>query len=122
MVAIHDAARPLAGPELYARVLAAATERGGAIPVAPLDRLVDRDGSRLARRLVGVQTPQAFRAADLLAAHRAAGGRLRGHRHRRLPGAPTRDLPVAAVRVDAGNLKITVADDFAGRGGPHARR
>ena len=94
VVAMHDAARPLATRDLYERVLAAAAEHGGAIPVAPLDHLVDLDGDALPEPLVGVQTPQAFRAADLLAAHRAASRRrVRGHRHRRLPGAPTPTWP-----------------------------
>jgi 2-C-methyl-D-erythritol 4-phosphate cytidylyltransferase len=112
VVAMHDAARPLATQDLYDRVLAAAAEHGGAIPVAPLDHLVDLDGDRLPERLVGVQTPQAFRATDLLAAHRAA--RADGFEATDTAGclAAYADVAVVAVESDAGNLKLTVADDF----------
>jgi 2-C-methyl-D-erythritol 4-phosphate cytidylyltransferase len=112
VVAMHDAARPLATHDLYDRVLAAAAEHGGAIPVAPLDHLVDLDGDALPERLVGVQTPQAFRAADLLAAHRAA--RADGFEATDTAGclAAYADVAVVAVESDAGNLKLTVADDF----------
>jgi 2-C-methyl-D-erythritol 4-phosphate cytidylyltransferase len=112
VVAMHDAARPLASRDLYARVLAAVTEHGGAIPVAPLDHLVDLDGTALPDRLVGVQTPQAFRAADLLAAHRAA--RADGFEATDTAGclAAYGEVSVVAVESDAGNLKLTVADDF----------
>jgi 2-C-methyl-D-erythritol 4-phosphate cytidylyltransferase len=112
VVAMHDAARPLATQDLYDRVLAAAAEHGGAIPVAPLDHLVDLDGDGLPERLVGVQTPQAFRATDLLAAHRAA--RADGFEATDTAGclAAYADVAVVAVESDAGNLKLTVADDF----------
>ena len=112
VVAMHDAARPLATQDLYERVLTAAVEHGGAIPVVPLDHLVDLDGAALPEPLVGVQTPQAFRAADLLAAHRAA--RADGFEATDTAGclAAYADVAVVAVGSDAGNLKLTVADDF----------
>lgn len=112
VVAVHDAARPLAAPALYDAVLAAALDLGGAIPVAHLPDLVAVDGRRLAGDLVGVQTPQAFRAADLLAAHRAAAADgLEATDTAGIMAAHT-DLPVAAVDSDEGNLKLTVAEDF----------
>lgn len=76
VVVVHDAARPLAPPELFSAVVAAvAAGADGAVPGVPvadtLRRLggggVDRDG------LVAVQTPQAFAAAALRRAH-AGGG------------------------------------------------
>jgi 2-C-methyl-D-erythritol 4-phosphate cytidylyltransferase len=111
VVVVHDGARPLAGPDLFAAVVAAV--RAGAdaaVPgVAPADTLrwrtggvADRDG------LVAVQTPQAFRAAALRAAHvgepeatddaslvEAAGGK------------------VVVVDGSPGNLKITNPSDLA---------
>lgn len=73
VVAIHDGARPLAGAELFAATVDAARAHGGAVPAMPLGPLVPRDPAhRSPHAPVGVQTPQAFRAADLLAAHRAA--------------------------------------------------
>ena len=54
MVAIHDGARPLAGPALFEATLAAAREHGGALPVVALPGLVDRRPARRApERLVG---------------------------------------------------------------------
>jgi 2-C-methyl-D-erythritol 4-phosphate cytidylyltransferase len=112
VVAMHDAARPLAGVPLYDAVLAAAARAGGAIPVAPLDDLVAVDGSPLPARLVGVQTPQAFRARELLAAHRAAAAD--GLEATDTAGivAAYSALSVAAIDSDAANLKLTVAEDF----------
>jgi 2-C-methyl-D-erythritol 4-phosphate cytidylyltransferase len=112
VVALHDAARPLAPTALYEAVLATAARLGGAIPVAPLRDLVRVDGSPLPEALVGVQTPQAFRAPELLAAHRAA--RADGFEATDTAGclAAYADVAIGAVESDAGNLKVTVADDL----------
>jgi 2-C-methyl-D-erythritol 4-phosphate cytidylyltransferase len=112
VVAMHDAARPLASRALYEDVLATAARVGGAIPVDPLLDLVSVDGSPLPEGLVGVQTPQAFRAADLLAAHRAAAAD--GFEATDTAGclAAYADVVIGAVGSDAGNLKVTVADDL----------
>jgi 2-C-methyl-D-erythritol 4-phosphate cytidylyltransferase len=77
IVCVHDAARPLAGADLYGRVIDAV--RGGAdgavpaVPVTDTIKVVTDDGtvvSTLDRgTLVAVQTPQAFRADVLRAAH-----------------------------------------------------
>ncbi len=79
VIAIQDGARPLSGPSLVRRVVGAATEHGGALPVVPADGVLEWDGApraarpeRLDRRLVRVQTPQAFRAGELLTAYAAA--------------------------------------------------
>jgi 2-C-methyl-D-erythritol 4-phosphate cytidylyltransferase len=113
VVAIHDAARPLASAELYVRVLAEAARRGAAIPVVAEHGLVRRDGGPLPDRLAGVQTPQAFRAEDLLAAYRLAEAD--GFAATDTAGCLSHyvDLPIAAVESTAANLKLTVADDFA---------
>jgi 2-C-methyl-D-erythritol 4-phosphate cytidylyltransferase len=77
IIAVHDAARPLARPSLWQAVLGAvAAGADGAIPalsvvdtvkeVGPDGRLVTLDRTRL----VAVQTPQAFRAELLRRAHR----------------------------------------------------
>ncbi|HWF16000.1 MAG TPA: 2-C-methyl-D-erythritol 4-phosphate cytidylyltransferase [Acidimicrobiales bacterium] len=122
IVVVHDAARPLAPPALFAAVLSALREDGvdGAVPgLAPSDtiKVVDEAmnvTSTLDRTaLVAVQTPQAFRAAALRAAH-ARVGTGRG-------GAATDDAMLVEtsggrVRVVPGhadNLKITTPDDLA---------
>jgi 2-C-methyl-D-erythritol 4-phosphate cytidylyltransferase len=113
VVALHDAARPLAGVKLYEEVLATARRLGGAIPVARLPDLVAVDGAQLQHDLVGVQTPQAFSAAALLAAHRSAAAD--GFEATDTAGclAAYADVVIGAVASDAGNLKVTVADDLA---------
>jgi 2-C-methyl-D-erythritol 4-phosphate cytidylyltransferase len=112
VVAMHDAARPLASVPLYEAVLETALRVGGAIPVVRLPDLVSLDGSPLPDRLVGVQTPQAFRASDLLAAHRAA--RSDGFEATDTAGclAAYAKVTIGAVESDAGNLKLTIAEDF----------
>jgi 2-C-methyl-D-erythritol 4-phosphate cytidylyltransferase len=112
LVAIHDAARPLADPALYDAVLAAARRTGSAVPVVRLHGLVTTDDSPLPGVLVGVQTPQAFRARSLLAAHRAAAAD--GFEATDTAGIFTAytDLDVAAVESDERNLKLTVIEDF----------
>ena len=116
VIVVHDAARPLAGPDLFSAVIEVVLSGAadGAVPVVPVsdtlkrvegDRVVatvDRDGLRAA------QTPQAFAAGALRAAH--AGG-----------GEATDDAglleaagrTVAAVSGDPRNVKLTRPEDLA---------
>jgi 2-C-methyl-D-erythritol 4-phosphate cytidylyltransferase len=117
MVLVHDAARPLASAALAERVLAAARRSGAAVPGVAVDGLhgVD-DAGRLAGPvtdpLVAVQTPQAFRAGPLLAAHEAAA-------RDGFAGTDTAacveryaQLGVRLVPGDPGNLKLTFPEDL----------
>ena len=116
LVAIHDAARPFVSQELLARLLATAAARGGAVPALPvgasfLARPATQDVVPTAD-LRRMQTPQAFRARELLAAYREAT--LAG-RH----GVDTAEtitdrgaLTVAVVDGDPDNRKVTYADDL----------
>lgn len=116
VVAIHDGARPLAGPDLFALTIATAKVYGAAVPTVELAGLADRDSARAALppgAVVGVQTPQAFRAAPLLAAHRSAAAD-------GFDGTDTAacleryaDLPIVAVAGSAANLKVTYPEDLA---------
>jgi 2-C-methyl-D-erythritol 4-phosphate cytidylyltransferase len=79
IVVVHDAARPLADGDLFAAVIEAVKEGAdGAVPGIPVaDTLKRVDDVRVTATvdrmgLVAVQTPQAFRADVLRAAH--AGG------------------------------------------------
>ena len=76
VVVVHDGARPLATTDLFATVVTA-VRRGAAaaVPAVPVtDTIRSRTGGVVDRTdLLMVQTPQAFRAADLRAAH--ASGR-----------------------------------------------
>jgi len=80
VVVVHDAARPLASPALFAAVTAAVRDGAdAAVPAVPVADTIKRvDGARVTGTvdrdgLVAVQTPQAFRAGALRAAHAARG-------------------------------------------------
>ncbi len=116
VIVVHDAARPLAPPSLFATVVEAVRDAGAvcAIPVLPVtDTLkrtsdglvvstVERDG------LVSVQTPQAFAAEVLRKAH-AAGG----HATDDAGLVEQSGLPVQTVPGDPRNLKLTHPEDLA---------
>jgi 2-C-methyl-D-erythritol 4-phosphate cytidylyltransferase len=116
VVVIHDAARPLAGPDLFVTALSVAREFGGAIPAIPAADVVLTSGDddvESMTALVRVQTPQAFRAAALLEAYRAAG-------REGFEGTDTSscveafaDIDVRTFRGEQRNLKVTYAADIA---------
>ncbi|MGZ5391982.1 MAG: IspD/TarI family cytidylyltransferase [Mycobacterium sp.] len=116
VVVIHDAARPLAGPDMFVTALAVAREFGGAIPAIPaadVIRTSDDDDVESMSDLVRVQTPQAFRAAALLAAYRAAAREgLEGTDTSSCVEAFT-DIDVRTFRGEQRNLKVTYAPDIA---------
>ena len=76
-VLIHDAARPDLPRAVIARLLAALDDHAGAIPVLPVVDSLSLDtggmmtGTAPREQLRRVQTPQAFRFAAILAAHKA---------------------------------------------------
>ena len=79
IVAVHDAARPFAPPDLFTEVVRAVADGAdGAIPVLAVSDTVKRlDGLRVVdtvpREDLGLaQTPQAFRVAALRSAHAEA--------------------------------------------------
>jgi 2-C-methyl-D-erythritol 4-phosphate cytidylyltransferase len=116
VVLIHDAARPLAGPDLMRTALATAREFGGAVPALPAGDVVRADAEggispAADTALMRVQTPQAFRALPLLAAYRAA-------EDEGFDGTDTSacvqrftDVDVHVFPGAATNLKVTFADD-----------
>ena len=115
VVLVHDAARPCASPALYAAVVAAvAAGAAGAIPGVPVTdtiKVVDAAGYVAATpdraSLVAVQTPQAFRADVLRAAH-ASGAE--GTDDAALVEAV--GGTVVVVPGEADNRKITHPDDL----------
>ena len=112
VVVVHDGARPLAGPALFDAVVAAARECGGALPAVPARGLVTAALRPAPGPLVGVQTPQAFRAAPLLAAYRSAErdgfeGTDTAATFVRYAGLPVRAVPSSAT-----NLKVTWPEDL----------
>ena len=80
-VAVHDAARPLVTQELIDRVLAAAVERGAAVPALPVTLTIKEATGPLPARvrhtvprheLWTMQTPQIMRRVDLVDAFQRA--------------------------------------------------
>lgn len=112
VIAIHDGARPLAGRELFAATIDAARACGGAIPVVRLPGLLALDGRSLPE-LDGVQTPQAFRAPELLAAYAAAEADGFDGTDTAACWSRYTDLPVVAVGSSPRNLKVTFPEDLA---------
>jgi 2-C-methyl-D-erythritol 4-phosphate cytidylyltransferase len=123
-VLVHDAARPLASPELFRRVLVALVEGASAvIPGVPLADTVKRVAVGVVTEtlprdeLVAVQTPQGFRTETLRRAHLdeaeatddAALVERQGVEVRVVPGEPD-------------NLKLTTPADMERAAGLIAKR
>lgn len=122
VIVVHDAARPLAPRALFAAVLEALQAEGvvGAVPgLAPSDtiKVVDEnmDVANTLQRdsLVAVQTPQAFRADVLRAAHARAANSPDAVATDDAMLVETSGGRVHVVPGDPGNLKITTSDDLA---------
>jgi len=118
IVAIHDAARPFAPPDLFTTVVEAVTDGVvGAIPLVPVADTVKRVlGGRVVatvdREELGLaQTPQAFRVDALRAAHeRAEAAGLRATDDAALLET---EAEVIGVAGDPMNVKITTMLDLA---------
>jgi 2-C-methyl-D-erythritol 4-phosphate cytidylyltransferase len=119
VVLIHDAARPLVGPQMIDRVVSEARKGHGAIAALPVvDTLkeVDENGMIVKtierKNLWRAQTPQGFPREMIVRAHREA----------RAAGVDATDdaalcerlgLPVVVVRGSERALKVTEDGDFA---------
>ena len=116
-VLIHDAARPGLTKPVLDRLIAALADHPGAIPVLPVvDSMAHAEAYLMgepARReaLRRVQTPQAFRFADILAAHRSWKGAADAGDDAQVARAA--GLAVALVEGDEALSKLTYATDFA---------
>ncbi len=116
LVLVHDAARPDCPPEVVERLVEALATHPGAIPVLPVvDSMVVADGELMGanaerERLRRVQTPQAFRFADILSAHRAWTGKPTAGDDAQVLRAAGGD--VALVDGDERLHKLTFAEDF----------
>jgi 2-C-methyl-D-erythritol 4-phosphate cytidylyltransferase/2-C-methyl-D-erythritol 2,4-cyclodiphosphate synthase len=114
-VLIHDAARPFLTGDVIDRTLAALDDTPGAVVAVPVtDTLKRGHDGRVAgtvdrSALWRAQTPQAFRYADILAAHRRAKGSAMTDD---AAVAEAAGLPVKLVMGADDNFKITTADDL----------
>lgn len=115
LVLVHDGARPVVPSGTVASLLAALVSHEGAIPAQPVsDTLKRGEGGVIAATvpragLFRAQTPQGFRYAALLAAHRAAGFEATDDAQL-LEAAGRR---VALVAGHESNVKITWPEDLA---------
>ena len=117
-VLVHDAARPDLPQSVIERLLNTLGSHPGAIPTLPVvDSLaVASDAQTMAGKadrevLRRVQTPQAFRYSDILAAHRAWTGATDAGDDAQVLAASGGS--VALVEGDERLKKITFAEDFA---------
>jgi 2-C-methyl-D-erythritol 4-phosphate cytidylyltransferase len=133
VVLVHDVARPVATPGLFARVVQALEGADAVVPQMPVTDTVKRVESGVVRetiprgRLAAVQTPQAFRRRTLEAGSEEPPG----------PGAwtdPLTFVPAIGLRLDTipgepGNVAVRSPEHrrlveavWAGRlAGPHGR-
>ncbi len=115
IVLIHDGARPFADAGTIGRVIAAMKDHPGAIPAVPVADTLKRGQDGMIAGTVDraglwrAQTPQGFRFADILAAHRAAAGRELTDDAAVLEAA---GRPVALVMGSEDNVKITTTADL----------
>jgi 2-C-methyl-D-erythritol 4-phosphate cytidylyltransferase/2-C-methyl-D-erythritol 2,4-cyclodiphosphate synthase len=128
-VLIHDAARPLVSAATIARVRAALDRGPAAIAAVPVTDTLKRGVEDISAGTVDrsglwrAQTPQGFRYAAILAAHRSLAGQGLTDD---AAVAERAGLPVALVEGDEENIKVTTQADLEraarllGGGGPAA--
>jgi 2-C-methyl-D-erythritol 4-phosphate cytidylyltransferase/2-C-methyl-D-erythritol 2,4-cyclodiphosphate synthase len=119
LVLIHDAARPFATHALIDRAIDAGATHGAATPALPVTDTIKRvDAGGLVSETLDrsalrtIQTPQAFAFEPILAAHRKAAA---AHRHDFPDDASLAEwagMNVTTFEGEAGNFKLTTADDF----------
>jgi 2-C-methyl-D-erythritol 4-phosphate cytidylyltransferase / 2-C-methyl-D-erythritol 2,4-cyclodiphosphate synthase len=114
-VLVHDAARPFCPPTVVDRLLTALEGNDGAVPVLPVadtlalgDAFIDSPVDR--RRMLRVQTPQAFHVEDLIYAYEEAGLSSATDESTTMLAA---GLKVAAVEGDPMLEKLTTPADWA---------
>ena len=110
IILVHDAARPLASDEIFLAVIdAVRAGADAAVPAVPVTDTIRRRGGGVVDRadLVGVQTPQGFRAASLRTAH-AAGAEATDD----ATLVETAGGTVVLVDGDRRNLKLTTPLDL----------
>jgi 2-C-methyl-D-erythritol 4-phosphate cytidylyltransferase / 2-C-methyl-D-erythritol 2,4-cyclodiphosphate synthase len=116
-VLIHDAARPELPGAVVERLLSALAGHPGVIPVLPVVDSIAMSANGLMAATISrdelrrVQTPQAFRFAEILTAHRAWLGAAAAGDDAQV--ARSAGLEVALVEGDERLRKLTFAADFS---------
>lgn len=116
LVLIHDAARPFVPATVIDRLIAALAENAGAIPVLPVTDTLAKGTKTLGEtvprdNLYRVQTPQAFRFRDVMAAHHAWDDTAEATDDAQVMRAAGHD--VTLVPGDRRLMKLTYETDFA---------
>jgi 2-C-methyl-D-erythritol 4-phosphate cytidylyltransferase len=118
LVIVHDAARPLATPEIFDACLSAASRAGAAIAAIPVSDTLKRVSDNTITATIAraglwqAQTPQAFRRAVLVSAHQRAV-------REKIVATDDADLVertsarVQVVEASTTNIKITTPADLA---------
>lgn len=109
VILVHDAARPLASPSLFERVVGAVVDGAEAVvPVVPITDTIRHGRGGVVDRedLWAVQTPQGFRSASLRSAHASGGEATDDAALVEADGGK-----VVLVEGEPTNLKITHAHD-----------
>jgi 2-C-methyl-D-erythritol 4-phosphate cytidylyltransferase len=117
IVVVHDACRPIVSVPLIARVVDAAREHGAAVPVLAVTETLARlrddvlEGIVPRERVVGIQTPEAFRFDVLSRAFKAPGEAIRTATDESSLVLAA-GFPVKVVEGEAWNIKVTVKEDL----------
>lgn len=118
-VLIHDAVRPFASERLINGVLRELDNAKAVLPVMPPTETLKRVANGIVTEtldrigLVAAQTPQGFRLADILNAHSRAAQEGCLDFTDDAAVAEWAGLPVHVMPGEAGNVKITTAEDLA---------
>lgn len=113
LIGIHDAARPMVPGILIDRLFRLAHSQGGAAPLLAVDEMVvSKKSHRLVSGLYRAQTPQVFRAPELMAAYvRAAKEDFEGHDTVEVV-ARYSDITIVGIPGRPGNVKVTYPEDL----------
>ncbi|MCK4350169.1 MAG: 2-C-methyl-D-erythritol 4-phosphate cytidylyltransferase [Candidatus Krumholzibacteria bacterium] len=117
LVIVHDACRPIISASLIDRVVGAARESGAAVPALltteTLGRLRDDtiEATVPRERVIGIQTPQAFKYDVLKKSYEAADETIRKSTDESSLVLAA-GFPVRVVEGERWNLKVTVKEDL----------
>lgn len=117
IVVIHDGARPFMTAEILAATIEAARRSGGGVPGLPIEGpIYERRGESVLvaphAKLRRMQTPQAFQAAPLLAAYRAAEAENSEGVDTAATASRHSEMSVEVVPGDPRNIKVTFVEDI----------
>ncbi|MDD4857007.1 MAG: 2-C-methyl-D-erythritol 4-phosphate cytidylyltransferase [Candidatus Krumholzibacteria bacterium] len=117
LVLVHDACRPIVSVALISRVVEAAREHGAAVPALGVTETLGRlrddvlEGIVPRERVVGIQTPQAFKFDCIKKAFSAAGEAIRSATDESSL-VLSAGFPVKVVEGEVWNIKVTVKEDL----------